>query len=61
MRLGIIRLNRQRLLVARQRLVKPLQLLQRNAAIGERVGIVRPRCDSAVEACQRLIKPLQLM
>ena len=61
MRLGIVRPQGERAVVARQRLLEPLQLLQGDAAIGERLGIVRPQRERAVVARQRLLEPLQLM
>ena len=45
-RLGIVRPERERLVVARQRLIEPLQLLQRIAAIVERLGVVRPNVSA---------------
>ena len=60
-RLGIVRPQRQRAVVARQRLREPLQLLQGVAPIGERLGIVRPQRERAVVARQRLREPLQLV
>src|SRR6516164_5261139 len=61
MDLAIIRPHGKSAVVACQRLVKSLQLLQGVAAVVERLGRPRPHGKSAVVACQRLVKSLQLL
>ncbi len=46
--MGMIGRHRQRAVVARQRLLEPLQLPQRNAAVVEGVRIVRPHRQRAI-------------
>ena len=58
MRLRIVGLERDCLVVARQRLVEPLQLLQRNAAVGEGIRIAGLERDRLVVARQRLVEAL---
>ena len=60
MGLRIVGLVRDRLVVARQRVVEPLQLLQRKAAVVERLRLVGLHRQRAVVARQRLLEPLQL-
>lgn len=60
-RLGIVRTRGERAVVARHRLVEPVQAAQRVAAIGERLGIIRPHRQSAVVTRQRFLKSLQLV
>ena len=57
--LGIIRLERQRAVVARQRLVEPLEIMERMAAIVERLGIIRLDRQRAVVGGEGLVEPLQ--
>src|SRR5271156_1568569 len=59
MHIGVVRPQRECATVARQRLLEPFQLVQSEAAIGERLGIVRPQCQRAVVARQRLLESLQ--
>src|SRR5262249_60348092 len=55
-----LRLRRQRAVVARQRLLKPLQPPQRKAAV-EGLRIVGLERDRLVVARQRVVEPLQLL
>ena len=50
MRIGEIRPHRLRALIMGERLVEALQVLQRDAAIGERLGIIRPQLKRPVVA-----------
>src|SRR5262245_20514538 len=58
--ISVIGLERQRLVVARQRLRGALELAQYVAAIVERVGIVRLERQRPVVVRQRLLKALEL-
>ncbi len=57
MRVGIVRPQRDRLIVTRQRLIEPLQVIQRNAAIGKRLGVIGPRGERQIVARQRFLEP----
>ena len=51
--------ERERLVVARQRLVEPLQLLQHTTAVVEGTRIIGLERERPVVARQRLVEPLQ--
>ena len=57
MRVGMVRTQRNRSIVTRQRLIEPLQVVQRNAAIGQRLGPIRPRGKRGIVARQCLLEP----
>ena len=49
------------MIIARQRLLEPLELMQRNAAVVEGLRIVGFERERLVVARQRLVEPLQLL
>jgi hypothetical protein len=61
MRLGMVRPQRQRLLVTRQRFTEPLELIKGEATIPERLGMVRPQRQRVLVARQRFTEPLELI
>ena len=54
---GVVGVERQGLLVTRQRLVNPTQRLKSIAAIVEGFGIIGPELKRLVVACQGILKP----
>ena len=61
MRLGIVRRDRDRPRTAFQRLVEPPEILQRDAAIGQRGGIVRLQRDGAIVSRQRFLEAVEFV
>ena len=57
----MIWVDRQRLLIARQRLVETLEFPEYATSVVERFGIVGLERERAVVARQRLVEPLQLL
>nr|WP_295445569.1 hypothetical protein [Sphingorhabdus sp. EL138] len=58
-RLSIIRFKGDCLVIARQRIVETLEILQRIATVVERIGIIRFKDDCLVVARQRIVETLE--
>src|SRR5215831_911522 len=59
--ISIVRLKRNRLVVARQRLVEPLEGLKGGTTAAERLGVVRLERNCFVVARQGLVKSLEFL
>src|SRR5437868_5806622 len=59
-RIGVVRLDRERLVEARQCVLGPLEGKERVAATVERLEIVAPDPERLIEACQGLLGPLEI-